>query len=401
MLASYPCPECPERAEVDGMDPSDDAKCSQDCWALCSLLSIDFWGARHMLLNMLCRAISCGTIAAHPNTHTLRERHTLLQPACAGAGRGSGLWGGVRAAGCFCSRQLRVHHGGGSQMMGYHYRGPKRDLQSERLDGRLFQTQVPGLLRHAQKALAQEQEAPERMGFNNCSGAFSLSDLSEDLLGSRSSLGEFESEVDVGFGSGSGSLLQAGQCAEDGVEMPDGGDDDLKGDGDREEDREGDNVGDSWMADFVSDLGFWLECIDMLDEQHAAAAGDRGSNRSSPSGRQARGLNGKALQEGRSWTFAFVWVGNAPGGTCLSILCLGERQGTCSRTDMTSRLPSRLLPEEEGRVLQKDCCSCSVHVLSQAGGFELCCHRCNRCSASCPHGAHLLPSKGPPVFIAC
>eukprot|EP00967_Tisochrysis_lutea_P019135 scaffold21728_cov22-Tisochrysis_lutea.AAC.2 len=232
-------------------------------------------------------------------------------------------------------------------------------------------------------------------------GAFSLSDLSEDLLGSRSSLGEFESEVDVGFGSGSGSLLQAGQCAEDGVEMPDGGDDDLKGDGDREEDREGDNVGDSWMADFVSDLGFWLECIDMLDEQHAAAAGDRGSNRSSPSGRQARGLNGKALQEGRSWTFAFVWVGNAPGGTCLSILCLGERQGTCSRTDMTSRLPSRLLPEEEGRVLQKDCCSCSVHVLSQAGGFELCCHRCNRCSASCPHGAHLLPSKGPPVFIAC
>ena len=28
----------------------------------------------------------------------------------------------------------------------------------------------------------------------------------------------------------------------------------------------------SWMGDLVSDLGFWIECIDMLDEQYATAA---------------------------------------------------------------------------------------------------------------------------------
>ncbi|KAF5843377.1 hypothetical protein DUNSADRAFT_16876, partial [Dunaliella salina] len=154
---------------------------------------------------------------------------------------------------------------------------------------------------YTMEALAQEQEAPERMCFNNCSGAYSKSDLSEDMLGSRSSLGKVGSGDDGRFRSGSGAILHQGApAAEDSGGDPGGAGNSPGGDGREDKEGEGDNVGDSWMADFVSDLGFWLECIDMLDEQHAAAAESRGSNRSSLGGRPGRGLCEKALQESRT-----------------------------------------------------------------------------------------------------
>ncbi len=98
-----------------------------------------------------------------------------------------------------------------------------------------------------------------------------------------------------------------------------------------EEEEEGGEQEDSWMADFVSDLGFWLECIDMLDEQqrkakllvpaaadlpHAPAAAAGGSSSNTSSSNMCSSLEGPATATAISTSPSSASTGRGRAHVC-------------------------------------------------------------------------------------
>jgi len=162
------------------------------------------------------------------------------------------------------------------------------------------------------------------MGFDNCSGVFSIPGCSTTPGMSCSSSSGLHNEM----GSSSQhpwQMLDSGSCSSSSSSSSRGGGLEgggtyahtlegahvqllLQGKGEEtlgeEEEKEETGEEGSWMSDFVSDLGFWLECIDMLDDQQqqlrvsrAVAAGVAEAAATAQHGTEAA-MTATAAQEG-------------------------------------------------------------------------------------------------------